>query len=155
MQGVRNSSLSICLKFSKGLTRHRSKELKSESRLCAKCSLDTELDWERFAKAKESYCVEVSREAEGHRDSPELSPTLAMTAQLLCQSLQPQPSCRNGIHNLNSNLFLVRKECLSTTAKTSASFSADISICILLHKCLSFSLCHVADLGLAGIWSCQ
>lgn len=67
MQGVRNSSLGICLKFNKRLTRHRSKDLKSESRLCAKCSLDTELDWEHFAKAKESYCVGVSQEAEGQR----------------------------------------------------------------------------------------
>lgn len=56
---------------------------------------------------------------------------------LLSQSLQPQPGFRNGIHSLNSNLLLVRRECLSTTAKSSASFSADISICILLHKCCS------------------
>lgn len=88
----------------------------------------------------EQYTEEVSQEAEGLKDSPELSPTLATTAQFLCQSLWPQPSFRNGIHKLNSNLLLVRKECLSTTAiKKSASFSAEISICILLQKC--HSLC--------------
>ncbi|CAM9489252.1 unnamed protein product [Bubo scandiacus] len=77
----------------------------------------------------EQYAEEVSQEAEGLKDSPELSPTLAMTAQLPCQSLWPQPSFRNGIPKLNSNLLVVRKECLSTTAiKKSASFSAEISI---------------------------
>lgn len=93
----------------------------------------------------EQYAEEVSQEAEELKDSPELSPTLATAAQFPRQSLRPQPSFRNGIHKLNSNLPLVHKECLSTTAvKKSASFSAEISICILLQKC--HSLCAMRQI---------
>lgn len=57
----------------------------------------------------EQYAEEVSQEAEGLTDSPELSPTLATTAQFPCRSLQPQLSFRDGIHKLSSNLLLVHK----------------------------------------------
>lgn len=52
MQGITNSSLHFCLKFSKCFTRCRTRVIKQKQAPCSKCNLNAGLGWEYFAMAE-------------------------------------------------------------------------------------------------------